>query len=101
MSEEKPQGTNDNPIEEDDEDPPAIKAGTIGIGVTGKVAAGAAKGAAVGAAASGVMLASKVLAAAPLILPFMVGGMAVGIIMAISEKTEKNDEQEETSDKNE
>ncbi len=27
MSEEKPQGTNDNPIEEDDEDPPAVKVG--------------------------------------------------------------------------
>ncbi len=27
MSEEKPQGTNNNPIEEDDEDPPAIKIG--------------------------------------------------------------------------
>ena len=31
MSEEKPQGTNNNPIEEQDEDPPAIQAIVDGI----------------------------------------------------------------------
>lgn len=51
MSKENPQGTINNPIEEQDEDPPAVKAGMMSIGVTGKATTAVSVGLAAGSIA--------------------------------------------------